>query len=190
MWSSASLWFWSHVSVKAMNSWFFSINKSDMYGTLDGTVFGFSPWTLNSEKQLRRSCALIPVGKETAFEVAFGWMTLGRVSFGWMALGMVSSVWRGFETSGIDEEMSCMVGVHLVEIGEEIELVDSSSWQEGLLFGTNCWASGPQPPEILFSGGWFGLKKTALKCLILLLQPPLLFTLVFWHFSMSFRYFF
>ena len=32
-----------------------------MYGTLDGTVLGFRPWTLNTENEFK-TCSLAPVG--------------------------------------------------------------------------------------------------------------------------------
>ena len=46
--------------MRAIKSWFFSDNRSATYGTLDGTVLGFSPWMLSTEKLL--NTPLLAVG--------------------------------------------------------------------------------------------------------------------------------
>ena len=46
----------------AMNICFFSSRISCMNGTLDGTVIGLRPWTLNTEKELSISVLDVPAG--------------------------------------------------------------------------------------------------------------------------------
>ena len=48
-----------------MKSWFFSDSRSATYGTLEGTVLGFSPWMLRREKQL--NTPLLAVGGFAVF---------------------------------------------------------------------------------------------------------------------------
>ena len=58
--------------MRAMKSCLFSCSKSEIYGTLDGTVLGFSPCTLKTEKLFNSEGEVSGdvVGCTSDFEVA------------------------------------------------------------------------------------------------------------------------
>ena len=88
-----------------------------MYGTLDGTVSGLSPCTLNIEKQLSSSCCLDDSGRTALV----GSVRCENVAFG---LGMVCIGAVGLEWSVVE----IVVGT-------------------GVVFEAMCLSSDPLPPE-------------------------------------------